>query len=355
MPGLFGLQYSNRDFTQKECWGKNQFNSSFPAALSIYLESLGFENIYLKLNEKLETYHSTISTTDLYGANPLSADIFYSFESPYLPFQQLVTGDFPRIDLVTLSRTKDLALKGLEIKLTALPDNTTCHLSEDKFGCELVIRPDTIVYLACSIAKHFHKDLGRLVTLIGGGFDAINDWKEGVNILSAVSQMSTAIDRIILHILDTQEPLVMQPIWKTEGKNPRLSEHCLDVFVWSNLAFAQLFLNVARKELVLFKTVTRQVRTVTWLFKMLYDFSMAGQIHHRTVIDELSYDTKNDKAFAVNGKVTYPYMKGDVLTRPRVSKDHIKNIIIGGGQHLLSPERRFDAILYNSPELFDCP
>jgi HindVP restriction endonuclease len=216
-----------------------------------------------------------------------------------------------------------------------------------------VIRPDTIVYLACSIARHFQSELENLITLIGEGFDAIEDWKEGINILSSVSKISAAIDRIILHILDTQEPLVMQPVWKTEGKSPKLAENCLDVFVWSNLAFAQLFLNVARGELTTLKTVTRQVRTVVWLFKMLYDFSLNGQINHRRVIDELSYDTKNDKAFAVNGRVTYPYMRGDVLTKPRITKGQIKEIILGGGQNLLSPERRFDAIIFNSPDLFD--
>jgi hypothetical protein len=352
-PGLFGINYSNRDFTQRDSWGKNQFNSSFPASLSAFLEHQGFENVYLKLDEKLQTYHSSISTTNLYGANPVAQDIFYSFESSYLPFQQLVIGDFPRVDLVTLSRTNNLSLRGIEIKLTALPDNSTCNLSDNRFGCELVIRPDTIVYLACSIARHFQNDLENLITLIGEGFDAIEDWKEGINILSSVSKISAAIDRIILYILDTQEPLVMQPVWKTEGKSPKLVENCLDVFVWSNLAFAQLFLNVARGELTTSRIVTRQVRTVVWLFKMLYDFSLNGQINHRKVIDELSYDTKNDKAFAVNGRVTYPYMRGDVLTQPRITKGQIKEIIIGGGQNLLSPERRFDAIIFNSPDLFD--
>ncbi len=99
---------------------------------------------------------------------------------------------------------------------------------------------------------------------------------------------------------------------KTEGKSPKLAENCLDVFVWSNLAFAQLFLNVARRELTTLKTITRQVRTVVWLFKMLYDFCKNGQINYRKIINEMSYNTRNDKAFAVNGKVTYPYMKGDI-------------------------------------------
>ena len=352
-PGLFGINYSNRDFTQKEVWGKNQFNSSFPAALAVFLEYQGFENVYLKLNRDLETYHSSVSTTTLYGCDVVSENIFYSFESQYLPFQQLVIGDFPRIDLVTLSRIDRSCLKGLEIKLTALPDHTTCDLGDDRFGCELVIRPATIVYLACSIARHFQDRLEDLIALIGDGFNAIEDWKEGVNILSSVSKISAAIDRIMLSILDLQEPLVMQPIWKTEGKNPKLAENCLDVFVWSNLAFAQLFLNVARRELTIQRKISRQVRTVVWLFKMLYDFSLNGQINHGVIIDGLSYDKDNDKAFAVSGRLTHKYMKSEILTRPRITKTQIKEIILGGGQNLLSPERRFDAIIFNSPDLFE--
>jgi hypothetical protein len=85
---------------------------------------------------------------------------------------------------------------------------------------------------------------------------------------------------------------------------------------------------------------------------MLYDFSKQGQINHHRVIDELSYNTKNDKAFAVSGRITHRYMACPELTKPRIEKKDIKKIILGGGQNLLSPERRFDAIIYNSPELF---
>lgn len=69
-------------------------------------------------------------------------------------------------------------------------------------------------------------------------------------------------------------------------------------------------------------------------------------------IDELSYNTKNDKAFSSNGLRTHPIMACPELTHPRITKGEIKNIILGGGQNLLSPERRFDAIIYNSPDLF---
>ena len=166
--------------------------------------------------------------------------------------------------------------------------------------------------------------------------------------------MIAAIDRVILSCLEKQEPLVMQPIWKTNGKSPKLSENCLDVFVWSNFAFAQLFIEVARDELSeSADRITRQVRTIIWLFKMIFDFSNSVQINHSKIIDELSYNTRNDKAFAVSGKMTHRFMSCAELTMPRIKKSEIRKIILGGGQNLLSPERRFDAIVFNSPEIFN--
>ena len=50
--------------------------------------------------------------------------------------------------------------------------------------------------------------------------------------------------------------------------------------------------------------------------------------------------------------ITNKYMSCHRLIEPIVKKYEIKEIILGGGQNLLSPERRFDAILFNSPGLF---
>ena len=44
---LFGLSNSNRDFSKTDAWGKNQFNSSFPAALSCYLDYQGIAANYI--------------------------------------------------------------------------------------------------------------------------------------------------------------------------------------------------------------------------------------------------------------------------------------------------------------------
>lgn len=352
-PSLFGIVHSNRDFTQGDTWGKNQFNSSFPAGLTNFLTAQGLDNIYLYLDEELKVQHGKIATKELFGIIPTSDDLFFCFEGSYSPYQQLVIGNLPRVDLVTQSRITGQCLRPIEIKLTALPDNSTCNLSEDFFGCEIVIRPDTIVYLACSIASNFKEHRALLSEMVGNQFDKIEDWTDGSIIWSYVTDMISVLDKIILSILSKQEPLLMQPVWKTNGKSPKLADHCLDVFIWSNFAFTQLFVDVARGELSEgANRVTRQVRTIIWLFKMIYDYAKDGQINHHKIIDSLSYNTKNDKAFAVSGRITHRYMTCSELTKPRITKEEIKKIILGGGQNLLSPERRFDAIIYNSPELF---
>ena len=53
IPSLFGLKNSNRDFSLKKDWGKNQFNSSFPASLSCYLYSQEYKANYLSINNGL--------------------------------------------------------------------------------------------------------------------------------------------------------------------------------------------------------------------------------------------------------------------------------------------------------------
>ncbi len=71
------------------------------------------------------------------------------------------------------------------------------------------------------------------------------------------------------------------------------------------------------------------------------------------IIKEHSYENANDKAFALPGRSSNRLMRSKELTHPRIRKKEIKNIILGGGQNLLSPERRFDAALVNNPDIFD--
>ncbi|HEY9778848.1 MAG TPA: HindVP family restriction endonuclease, partial [Leptolyngbyaceae cyanobacterium] len=100
------------------------------------------------------------------------------------------------------------------------------------------------------------------------------------------------------------------------------------------------------------ETIQRPMRSVVWLAKMLYEFGQTGKINHKLIIDTLTYNTRNDKAFALRGANTRQYMTYVELRKPRITKAEIKHIILGRGQEYLSPERRFDAIILSNPENF---
>lgn len=346
-PRLFGIDRSNRDYTNPDTWGKNQFNSSFPASLACYLYSKGLKAVYYKADKNMNRDLQYIGIDELYGVDPLGDDIYFSFETQYMPFQKYVVGSIPRDDLVILS--KGQCVSSIEIKLVALPDNPTCNLSEDKFGSEIVVRPDTIIYLACSFIQSYDDDPEAVKKAIGDAGKSIKDWTQATYVLPYIDEIYWAIRRMVKEKNDKQVPIIMEPVWKTEGKSPKLADNCLDVFVWSNFGMLNLFMPAEGDALT---SITRHTRTMIWLFKMLKDYSENGRFDGGKVIDELSYNLKNDKAFASNGPKTHPVMTCAELTKPRITKDEIKKIILGGGQNLLSPERRFDAIIYNSPDLF---
>lgn len=344
-PGLFGLVNTNRDFSDPASWGKNQFNSSFPTALCCYLHSQDIEANYLAINQQ-KFAPTMLSISSLFGIAPDNDEIFFAFETTHAPFQKYVIGTLPRTDLVIQNRTTGQCIAGLEIKLTALPDNTTHTLADAKYGSEIVVRPDSIVYLACSLASGLGAKLQTSIPQM-----AIADWSDPQEVLSQVPTIVETIEKIALALEKDQSSFLVQPIWKTVGKSPTLADNCLDVFVWSDAGFAWFIAQLADRSPEA-KRITRATRTAIWLFKMLHDIAYHGHCNHTQIIDTLSYNTKNDKAFASAGNVTNPFMACPRLTHPIVKKNAIKAIILGNGHRLLSPERRFDAILVNSPALF---
>ncbi len=349
-PGLFGQKHSSRDYTNPDCWGKNQFNSSFPASLVAYMYHKNLSPVYICTDKENNITHDYITGKKLLGIDPLSDDAFYNFEAGFAPYDRFYSGDREHIDLVMANYKSSEVLVGLEVKLTALPDNTTKNLDESLWGCEIVMRPPTINFLACSICSNYDtpqkKDRLRelLVTV-----PQINHWEEINEVLPHYQEIESSILAISKDMYENQAPLIIQPIWKTEGNKMRLKKDCLDVFVWSNLSILQMCCTEDSSNI---QRITRFHRTIIWVYKMLLDYVTYNTFDYKRIIRLQSYNIANDKAFALPGLKTHRFLEGDELTNPRISKYEIKNIILGGGQNLLSPERRFDAVLVNSPDLF---
>ena len=64
-PRLFGIVHSNRNYSLKDTWGKNQFNSSFPASLACYLHSRGLKAVYYTTDSAMRKVVSKIGIDEL--------------------------------------------------------------------------------------------------------------------------------------------------------------------------------------------------------------------------------------------------------------------------------------------------
>lgn len=309
--------------------------------------------VYLCTDRENKVVHRYISAKELLGIDPLAENAFYNFEASFPAYDKFYTGEREKIDLVMLDTSSgDIPLIGLEIKLTALPDNTTRNYTEDEYSSEIVVRPPTINFIACSICNSFRtakeKDILRDMLNI---VPRINHWEEPDEVLPNYGKILEAILNISTYLNKKQTPLIIQPVWKTVGGKSILAEDCLDVFVWSNLAVIQM---CNRKDSQSNRKITRPMRTIIWIYLMLLDYTgIYSQFDYRRIVRLHSYNIANDKAYALSGVQTHDFLSCPELTHPRISKYEIKNIILGGGQNMLNPERRFDAVIVNSPDLFE--
>ena len=100
MPSLYGIKHSNRDFSDKYYWGKNQFNSSFPIALACYMRDKNIPANYISYQKNRKTKISPLSFDKVFGTNKTNSELKFLFEAQYSPFEALVEDSLEKIDVV---------------------------------------------------------------------------------------------------------------------------------------------------------------------------------------------------------------------------------------------------------------
>ena len=350
---LFGIHHSCRNFADPAAWGKNQFNSAFPVALISYMRHKQIGIPYICHTSESKTALREISVSELFGTDTPNEDLYFDFEARYDPYRRYVHDEMEKIDLVIKNYLTKEFIRPLEVKLTTLPDNSTCQCeNQADYGSELVLRPATFRYVALSMTHALQDDRADIRACLGPICTRIRHWESVQEMLTVREDMFKALDSILCRYADKQQPLLVQPIWKTIGKSAELADNCLDVFAWSDFSLARLTLSSADE---CNDKINRVQRSALRLCRFLYEASQSAEskVYQQPIYDAMSYDRQTDKEFSLVGKRTHAYMACDRLTKPIITKDEIKNIILGGGQKYLSPERRFDAILYFSRDLFN--
>ena len=351
-PSLFGISRSNRNFSDPYYWGKNQFNSAFPVALACYMRSLGTSLNYVKFKDVMHTEVGELDVSEFFGCSEANDKLHFSFETRFDHFRSFVHDELPAIDLVVGTGDPVRQIRPIEVKLTTLPDNTTEACTEDRYGAELVIRSATTRYMALSMAHAVDAYRGRVQEIFEPVFARVRNWDSKAEMAPLLGKAVASLELFLTEFRHLQSPLLMQPIWKTVGKSPVLAENCLDIFVWSDFALTHLFLDSARNPRDI-QSISRYGRAALRLTRFLYERSKSDKVFQAPIYDGMTFDTQNDKEFAIAGTRSRELMACPRLVRPVIAKDEIKNIILGGGQKFLSPERRFDAILYFSADLFE--
>lgn len=269
-------------------------------------------------------------------------DLYFSFESVFDPYQVYSFDAIDGIDLVV----KDLQgnfLSPLEVKLTVLPTDSTSSKPEQEWGCELVIRSATTSYCALGMFDSITVEARNIREIFEETCSSIQMWDNDFEMTHKMSYIHDSLDEFQSLYYRHQKPLLMQTIWKTQGKSPLLADQAFDIVVWSDYAFSRLFIDGSDE---LSKTMKRPMRAAARLARCLWELSRSGKIRVVDIYRQMAFGNQTDKEFAIGGPKWRQYVRSDRITTPILSKSAVNEIIEPGNIQRLSPERRFDQTLY---------
>ena len=342
--GLFGIEHSNR--SSDDHWGKNCFNSSFPTAMASYMLANDIPAIYIHLDyidDKLRVVADEISIQKAFNCETKHPnELYFSFESVYQPYQQYSFDAIDGIDLVV----KDLVgnfLSPLEVKLTVLPTDSTCKQPEEKWGCELVIRSATTSYCALGMFDSVKDKSQDIREIFEDSCSSIQMWDNDFEMTHKMPSICESINNFQKRYYKYQKPLLMQTVWKTQGKSPLLADQAFDIVIWSDYAFSRLFIDGSDESS---STMKRPMRATARLARCLWELSKSGKIRVADIYRQMAFTNQTDKEFAIGGAKWRQYVGSNRIVRPILPSTVVNSIIEPGNIQRLSPERRFDQTLY---------
>lgn len=346
--GLYGICHSNR--SEDDHWGKNCFNSSFPTALACYMKDHDIPAVYMKLvndNGELRVVAETIPIKEVFNSGDRTNEqLYFSFETIYQPYQEYALDFLDGIDLVV----KDIEghwLSPLEVKLTVLPDSTTYEKPETDWGSEIVIRSATTSYCAIGMYDGVKANARHVRDIFENACSSIQSWDNDFEMTHKIGSLIDSIGTFQREYYTKQKPLVMQTIWKTQGKTPRLADPALDIVLWSDYAFSRLFIDDSVKQTT---KMSRPQRATARLAKCIWELSKSGRIRIEDIYRQMAFDNQTDKEFSKSGNIWRKYVPYGRPVTPIIPRSAISEIIEDGYIEKLSPERRFDQSLYFGAE-----
>ncbi len=173
------------------------------------------------------------------------------------------------------------------------------------------------------------------------GYNLINNWDNATEIAQNAKHLRSALDEALQAVATggLQRPFLIQPLWRTVGQSFELADNCFDVFVWSDVAVMRLPVDQSDDT----ATVSRPIREVARHVRALYEVLSQGDYNYESIYKGMALGSQTDKAFSLNGSKSIRYLAHPHLRQPRLPRNVLSDLITGGGELELRPERRFDA------------
>lgn len=343
---LYGMEHTNHDSDDPKFLGKNIFTNAFPLSLANYIDrekGLPIPVVSATVTDDgaITTQHTDTAWEDIIGTDPKTAR--WNFETTYTEYAKY-TNVTPNGSDVVVRDTNGEDTSAFEIKLVVVPTSGSARKPREKQWCELVIRPASIEQLAFSIARSYgieQRDTLRQIIVDALGTPQDLNWSSATAMMENKNAVIEAAENIIRNGIEEQTPLVVIAEWRTEGQTPRLDENAFDVFVVTDMALLSVFTETAMTKT---KKVSRPYRSVIWLVKSLYDYSVQHSLQFVDITTKLNFGLQSDKSASFTRRAT-EMLDSDNFQRPRVKRTEVENILPPEAFKVLAPERRLDSAL----------
>ena len=341
------MENANHDSTKPSFLGKNIFTNAFPLSLANYIDrerDLPIPVVAALVTDKnnIATQHIDTAWQSIIGTESKSA--YWHFETTYADYEQYTFAS-PNASDVVVRNSQGEDTSAFEIKLVVVPTSGSAQRNRDKQWCELVIRPASIEQLAFSIARSYgiqQRDELREIIVDALGTPQDLNWSSAAAMLENKGAIIEAAENIIRCGIEEQTPLVVVAEWRTEGQSPRLDWDAFDVFVLTDMALLTLFTETAKSSSS--TKISRPFRSVIWLVKSLYDYSVQHSLQFVDITAKLNYGLQSDKSASFTRRAT-EMLQSDNFQHPRVKRDEVESIVSPEAFTVLAPERRLDGAL----------
>ncbi|MDD4495224.1 MAG: HindVP family restriction endonuclease [Eubacteriales bacterium] len=346
---LFGMEHASHDFSVSDSFGKNIFTNAFPLAVAQYLaigKRLDIPLIKAVLhNGQIITSHIKKPWKEIIDTDPSTAK--FLFEEIYDGYNAY-TNNTPNKSDIVIANSEGIHKRPLEVKLVVVPNSQTASREHSQQSCEIVVRPPSIEQLAFSIANSYGAE--RRTELL----DIITDclinpmdyqWSNEAWMRSRIGTIVEAANEIVKKGIDLQTPFALTAIWRTQGQKPVLEEHAFDIFVWTDMAFIQLFIDKTATGNNTTRSITRPERSLIWLVSALFDYAAQRTLNFSKHHSRITFGAQTDKAGAFAGDIPLSHLNCEEFQKPRVSRSELENIVMREAFEYLMPERRLDSAI----------